>query len=180
MRTNFLKLFKCHIYFSSILFVGKKKLKKGSNLGPLCWRGDFNHYITFFSLKLLCKKYTYNINHYASIVKKNSCWALYSKCIESDATFNLLLLFNVCQLAYPFPNKETWKSAFSYLCLCKIFFFHTIFISKFSYLFHKFAFHFSLIELIQIQFKLHAMSFNIFIQMEFNFSKKYSFLSSTN
>ncbi len=103
------------------MFVGKKKLKKGLNLGPLHWREDSNHYITFFSLKLLCKKYTYNINHYASIVKTIPCWAFYSKCIEPNATFNLLLLFSVCQLAYPFPNKEAWKRVFSYLCL------HTLF-----------------------------------------------------
>jgi hypothetical protein len=56
----------------------------------------------FFSLKLLCKKSTYNINHCGSTIKKNSfffsCWALYHKCVEPSVAFILLLLFNVFYL----------------------------------------------------------------------------------
>ncbi len=55
-----------------------------------------------FSLKLLCKKDTYNVYHRANIVKKikkkKSCWALYYKCVEPSVTFNLLLFFNVYPL----------------------------------------------------------------------------------
>jgi hypothetical protein len=37
--------------FSSISFVDEKNnLKKGSNLGPLGYKGDFNHYIGFYPL----------------------------------------------------------------------------------------------------------------------------------
>jgi hypothetical protein len=63
----------------------------------------------FFSLKLLCKKSTYNINHCASMIKKNpfffSCWALYYKCVEPSATFILLLLFSVFYLNKGVKNR---------------------------------------------------------------------------
>jgi hypothetical protein len=51
-----------------------------------------------FSLKLLCRKDTYNVNHCAGTIKKIhffSCWALYCKYVEPNATFNLLLLFSL-------------------------------------------------------------------------------------
>ncbi len=62
---------------------------------------DSNHDITFFSLKLLCKKNMYNINYCASIIKNLfffSCLALYYKCIELGVTLKSFLIFNVCIL----------------------------------------------------------------------------------
>jgi hypothetical protein len=46
------------IFFSSISFVDEKdNLKKGSNLGPLGYKGGYNHNISFFPLKIIFKPF---------------------------------------------------------------------------------------------------------------------------
>ncbi len=49
-------------------------------------RKDCNHCVLFFSLNLLCKKDTYNVNHCVVDPKKIHCWALYCNCVKPDTT----------------------------------------------------------------------------------------------
>jgi hypothetical protein len=53
----------------------------------------------FFSLNLLCKKNTYNINYCVGIVKKHSKLFFMSciilQCVELGAALNSLLIFSV-------------------------------------------------------------------------------------
>jgi hypothetical protein len=47
----------------------KNNLRKNSNLGPLGYKGDSNHYINFFSLKIIFLK-NLTIPHCAGTIKK--------------------------------------------------------------------------------------------------------------
>jgi hypothetical protein len=56
-----------YVIFSSISFVGKNNWKKDSILH--FWvEGKIIIIASFYFLKLLCKKYTYNINHYVGTI----------------------------------------------------------------------------------------------------------------
>jgi hypothetical protein len=69
-KGNLKILFKCLMFFIIHFIWWQKQLGKGLNPRPLGWRKNLNHCITFFSLKLLCKKYTYNLNHCVGTIKK--------------------------------------------------------------------------------------------------------------
>jgi hypothetical protein len=60
-------------FFSNHFVHGRKKdLREKSNLEPLVDRGDYNHWINYFSWKILCKKKNLNVNHSLGIVKEIS------------------------------------------------------------------------------------------------------------
>jgi hypothetical protein len=73
--------------------------------------------------------------------------------------------------------KKHGKVYFWIWVFLKFLFFNIIFTRRFENLLHQFASHFFSIELnwiwnsIHIQFKVHAVSFTIFIWMELNFNK---------
>jgi hypothetical protein len=48
-----------------------KTIGKRVNFRPFSWKKDSTTTSHVFTLELLNKKYTYNINHYVGIVKKN-------------------------------------------------------------------------------------------------------------
>ncbi len=92
--------------FTFIHFVCDFFLKsgKGSNLGPLGYKRDFNHCISFFHLKLMLYIYIYKVLIIVQVQYKKSIFfsllgiVLYYNCIEPDVTFNSLVLFSVCQI----------------------------------------------------------------------------------
>ncbi len=82
-------------FFPFISFVGKQNCEDDWILDLWVQGGILTITTNVFSFKLLCKKNVYIVNHCAGTVKK--CWALYiMKFVKPNATFNLLLSFNVC------------------------------------------------------------------------------------
>jgi hypothetical protein len=65
----------------------------------------FNHYITFFSFKMLCKKYTYNVDHYVNTV--NKIWIIFH---VGHGTINVsnLMLHLTCHHCLMFVAKIQW------------------------------------------------------------------------
>jgi len=71
---------------------------------------DFNHYITFFSLKLLCKKDIYSVNHCGTI-NKNSNFFHVGHCIVNASNLMLHLTCYHCLSVYPQTGDSGWKDA---------------------------------------------------------------------
>jgi hypothetical protein len=84
-----------------------------------------------------------------------------------------MLTFGWFQIGICLVNSQVKKNEMVvFFKILFLFFLNTVVVSTFfQYLLHQFVSHFSSIQCIWIQFKLHAMSFNIFIWMEFNFHK---------
>jgi len=86
-------------FFHQFHLLIQKFEKRIKTLGPLGWRADSNHFITCFFFSNCCaEKILTMLNHCAGTIKKIhffSCWALYCKYVELNATFNLLLLFSL-------------------------------------------------------------------------------------
>ncbi len=86
------------------------------NLGPLGWRGDSNHDIIFFSLKLLCKKNMYNINYCASIVQKNFFFFMFNIILQMCRTWcRIEFIANIFCLPYE------WAYWFFEIFLCSVY-----------------------------------------------------------
>jgi hypothetical protein len=75
----------------------KENSKKGLNLEPLGYKGDSNHYISFFSFENNIEK-TSSINHCAGTIKRNLIFfpigiILYCIIIASSSTLHLTCFY---------------------------------------------------------------------------------------